>query len=134
MVDVSSSDMKHNVVPLTSFVLTDDQRNRIIRGNRILGNGGAISRYGNVLYSIMHADHDELSDLVKGFMTLYMQQDHSGYGESEKEALSNMYCECEAYEPDESDVWNTEFKVNAANKDNVRSMVCDVLTTLERYA
>ena len=83
-------------------------------------NPDPMSLYGSLLSTICHCeDPHRLQTLAKEFMALY-QKINLKYQLEEELALSDLFFECEAYYPDDDEVWDTVYADICANSAQLR--------------
>lgn len=93
----------------------------------------AISDYGPLLYSIYHCDdHRELQTLANEYLKLYGQLEEKSRGQDDiARALSDFFCNCDEYYPDDDEAWGTIDVKTAVNSIQLREAAGRTLGQLE---
>ncbi len=103
----------------------------------ILGEDSSLADYGLLLYFIYHCDDcHELQTLADEYIGLYkgLKKSKSLYRDNERKTLSDFFCECDAYAPEDDSIWTTEDASMYINSTQLREAAGRTLTQLEVYA
>lgn len=96
-------------------------------------NPTSLDDYGSLLSSICHCDdYHELQTLADEFIGLYKRLERSSSRgiDVEDRALSYFFCECDAYAPDDDEIWGTDVASTFINSAQLREAAALTLTQL----
>ena len=111
----------------TRFHLLSSNRRRTTKNKM----APSITRYGVLLNRMISPDSD-LPTSVSTFEELYMaDKELDTYSDKENIVLSDFYFECDAFEPDGSDVWATKFKDTYVDSSTIRQKAMETLNKLQ---
>ena len=80
----------------------------------------------------MISPDSDLPTSVSTFEELYMaDKELDTYSDKENIVLSDFYFECDAFEPDGSDVWATKFKDTYVDSSTIRQKAMETLNKLQ---
>lgn len=91
--------------------------------------------YGSLLYAIHDCDnYHQLQTLADDYITLYKALSQKRrYADHEKEALSHFFCECDAYAPDDDEIWDTEDARDFINSAQLKKVASETLQKLDLH-